>query len=204
MAARTIRRQSRERSGGTNIWGNDLGPDGWNGLYSSSVSNWLRSPTIDLSQASETRLSLQRWLQVENASFDQARIRVNGQQVWINPTGSNLIDTSWNEMEIDISAIADGNPSVQIEFSLVTNGSNTFGGWNIDDVSIFSLTSGCPPPTTYCTAKLTSTFNVPVISSGVRKVAGSSPGNALARMAVRMGPGLMMLARTLVFTTSAA
>lgn len=152
-------------SGGTNIWGNDLGPDGWNGLYSSSVSNWLRSPVINLSQATDTRLSLQRWLQVENASFDQARIRVNGQQVWINPTGQNLIDTSWNEMEIDISAIADGNPSVQIEFSLDTNASNTFGGWNIDNVSIFSLTSGCPPPTNYCTAKLSSTFNFPSISS---------------------------------------
>lgn len=150
---------------GTNIWGNDLGPDGWNGLYSSSVSNWLRSPLINLSQASGTTLSLQRWLQVENANADQARIRVNGQQVWINPTGQNQIDTSWNEMEIDISAIADGNPSVQIEFSLDTNGGTTFGGWNIDDVSIFSLTSGCPQPTTYCTAKLTSTFNSPVIAS---------------------------------------
>jgi hypothetical protein len=149
---------------GTNIWGNDLGPDGWNGLYSSSVNNWLRSPILDLSQASDTRLSLQRWLQVENATFDQARIRVNGQQVWINPTGQNLLDTNWNEMEIDISALADGNPSVQIEFSLVTNGSTTFGGWNIDDVSVFSLTSSCSTTGTYCTAKLTSAFNLPAIS----------------------------------------
>jgi hypothetical protein len=149
---------------GTNIWGNDLGPDGWNGLYSSSVNNWLRSPVLNLSTASDTRLSLQRWLQVENASADQARIRVNGQQVWINPTGQNLIDTSWNEMEIDISALADGNPSVQIEFSMVTNGATTFGGWNIDDVSVFSLTSSCSTTGTYCTAKMTSTFNLPAIA----------------------------------------
>ena len=151
---------------GTSIWGNDLGPDGWNGLYSSSVSNWLRSPVINLSQATNSTLVLQRWLQVENANADQARIRVNGQQVWINPTGQNLIDTSWVEMEIDISSIADGNPAVQIEFSLDTNGATTFGGWNIDDVAIQSLTGGnCAPPTTYCTAKLTSTFGVPAIGS---------------------------------------
>lgn len=150
---------------GTSIWGNDLGPDGWNGLYSSGVSNWLRSPVIDLSQATNSTLVLQRWLQIENANADQARIKVNGQEVWINPTGQNLLDTNWVEMEIDISSLADGNPAVQLEFSLDTNGSTTFGGWNIDDVTIQSLTSSCPPPTTYCTAKLTSTLSVPGIGS---------------------------------------
>lgn len=150
---------------GTNIWGNDLGPDGWNGLYSSSVSNWLRSPNIDLSQASGSTLVLQRWLQIENPTADQARIRVNGQQVWINPPGLNLIDTSWNEMELDISALVDGDPTVQIEFALDTNSATTFGGWNIDDVEIRSLTSGCPGVTTYCTAKLTSALDLPAISS---------------------------------------
>ena len=54
-------------------------------------------------------------------------------------------------MEIDISSIADGNPSVQIEFSLVTDAGLTFGGWNIDDVEIVTIDPSCPGPNNYCT-----------------------------------------------------
>ncbi|HVS18010.1 MAG TPA: hypothetical protein VMT18_05370, partial [Planctomycetota bacterium] len=184
---------------GTNIWGNDLGPSGWNGLYSSNVSNWLRSPSIDLSQATNSTLVLQRWLQVENANADQARIRVNGQQVWINPTGQNLIDTNWVEMEIDISAIADGNPAVQVEFSLDTNGSTTFGGWNIDDVMIQSLTSGgCPPPTSYCTAKLTSALTVPEIGSS------GSPSQAAGNFQVTLAGAIPNAASIVIWGADAA
>jgi hypothetical protein len=147
---------------GTNIWGNDLGSSGWNGAYSNSVSNWLRSPAINLSQASGSRLLLKRWLTVQNSNADKATIKINGQQVYINPPGGDLIDTSWQDVEIDISAIADGNPSVQIEFGMVTNGSTAFGGWNIDDVEISSLTSVCPPPTNYCVSKMTSALSVPI------------------------------------------
>ena len=46
--------------------------------------------------------------------------------------------------------------------------------------------------------------NVSARSSGLGRVAGSSPGMALARMAVATGPGLIRLACTFVSLTSAA
>lgn len=148
---------------GQNIWGNDLGPSGWNGSYGNNVSNYLRSPPIDLSQATGSTLVLKRWLTVEKSQFDKATIKVDGQQVWINPSAVDLLDTSWNEMEIDVSAIADGKPAVPVEFGLVTDAGTTFGGWNIDDFAILSVEAVCPQPTSYCVGKVTSAFTLPTI-----------------------------------------
>lgn len=146
---------------GTNIWGNDLGPAGWNGAYSDSVNNYLRSPVLNLSQATNTMLSFKRWLTVEKSQYDQATVKVNGQQVFINPSGSDLLDSNWVDMEIDISAIADNNPAVTIEFGLQSDVGITFGGWNIDDVAVTSLGPVCTAPTGYCTSKQTSTGSFP-------------------------------------------
>jgi len=128
---------------GIAVWGNDLGGTGFNGAYQNNVNNWLRSPIVDCTGRSGVHLRLQRWLTVEQGIYDQARIRVNGQQVWINPSNQDLLDTAWTAMDLDISAIADNNPSVRIEFSLQTDGGLVYGGWNIDDVG---LTEPSAPP----------------------------------------------------------
>ncbi|TAJ16941.1 MAG: hypothetical protein EPO68_10250, partial [Planctomycetota bacterium] len=117
---------------GTRMWGNDLGNviggTTWNGSYRPGVSNWLRSPAINCTQASGSILAFKRWLSVENSTFDFARIKVNGQQVWVNPLGTNVQDTQWTDFEVDISAQADGNAAVQLEWSLVSDGGLELGG----------------------------------------------------------------------------
>jgi len=60
------------------------------------------------------------------------------------------VSDSADEDIIDISSLAAGNPAVQIEFRLISDGGVVFGGWNIDDFSLVVLNPGCPPPTTYC------------------------------------------------------
>ena len=130
---------------GTNIWGNDLGQPGWNGAYQDGVDNSLRSPSIDMSAISGATLSFQRWLTIESGQWDQGNVKVNGNTVWTNPYSTDLLDSSWNEVEVDISAYADGNPAVQLEWNLVSDGNTNFGGWNIDDVKVFSLVAS--PPT---------------------------------------------------------
>jgi len=136
---------------GTQIWGNDLGPSGWNGFYMDNTDNWLRSPVIDLTGSVNTKLRFQRWLTVEDAIYDQARVRVGGTEVWINPTGSNLIDTAWIETEIDISAF-DNSPGVIIEFSMTSDGGVNFGGWNLDDIEVVTLgSSSSGGSVVYCT-----------------------------------------------------
>jgi hypothetical protein len=155
---------------GTRIWANDLGNTisgtTWNGSYKASVSNWIRSPQINCSQASGSILAFKRWLSVEASQFDRAAIKVNGAQVWLNPT-SNITDTQWTDFEVDISAQADHNSAVQLEWSLVTDGGLELGGWAFDDVTIKSFEAS---PTT-CLGSvygsgLAGLNGVPVLDSG--------------------------------------
>jgi hypothetical protein len=72
--------------------------------------------------------------------------------VYINPT-ANLADTAWSSQVIDISALADNNPALQIEWSIQSNGTTNWGGWNIDDVVvkwIEGVAPPCPTPVSYC------------------------------------------------------
>jgi len=124
---------------GQNCWGNDLGPSGWNGEYKSDVNNYLASPDIDCSAGTGTHLRFARWLTVEEGAYDQAQIRVNGQVVWENPSSGHTIDTAWFMHDVDISALADGNPAVKLRFQLKSDGGLEFGGWNVDDVELYTL-----------------------------------------------------------------
>ena len=97
-------------------------------------------------------LRFRRWLTVEDGIFDQARVRANGTELWVNPVGNHTLDTAWSLVELDLSAF-DGNPSVTIEFSMQSDGGLTFGGWNIDDVEIVTLSATVGGTgTSYCTA----------------------------------------------------
>ncbi|MFQ5748758.1 MAG: hypothetical protein ACE5H3_04785 [Planctomycetota bacterium] len=124
---------------GTKIWGNDLGRSGWNGAYQSNVSNWLQSPAFDLSGKTGARIRFQRWLNVEDGSFDQARVKVNGNVIWSNSTTGDTHDTSWSPQEFDISSVADNNASVKVRFEMVSDSGVEFGGWNIDDFEILTI-----------------------------------------------------------------
>ena len=151
---------------GSNAWGNDLSIGNFNGAYQSNVHSWLRSPSIDLSQATGARLRFKRWLTVQDGSFDRARISVNGTVVWQNTVNGNTLDNSWKDQDIDIS-VADGNSNVVIEFSLQSNGSVEFGGWTVDDIEVASLepvSGSCIPPISYGFGKLNSNFDVAFLS----------------------------------------
>jgi len=168
---------------GSKLWGNDLGPSGWNGEYKPNVENYLRSPVIDLTSATGSKLVYQRWLTVEEAIFDQAQINVNGTNVFQNPLNGNLIDTAWTEHEVDISAF-DGQ-NIQLEWRLITDGGLEFGGWNLDDVSIRTLkpspTAGLPVSYGSGTA---GALGVPSIDSLGQP---TSLGNADFRIALKNG-----------------
>ncbi len=155
---------------GTRVWGNDIGPDGFNGSYQTNVINFLRSPQINLASAGSATLRFNRWLTVEQGQFDQAQIRVDNQVVWENPFTGNLVDTDWQDFQLDISQFA-GDSSVQLEFRLESDGGLELGGWNIDDVQIFSL-DGVPTdcqPSLYGSGLAGSNGLVPQLDSGGRQ-----------------------------------
>jgi hypothetical protein len=159
---------------GFGCYANDLGAGASDGAYSANVHSWLRSPVFNLLGRDNVRLRFQSWLSVEGNASDQARVLVNGVQYYINPATVRS-DTGWGMQEFDISAVAANNPAVQIEFRLRSNGTNQFGGWTVDDLSLFSLTPivvPCPSPTTYCVA-------APNSVGGGAQIGFSGTGNLL-------------------------
>lgn len=180
---------------GTRVWGNDLGFSGWNGAYANSVQNYLRSPAIDCSAATNVTLQFRRWLSVEAAPFDQATVRVNNTVVWTNPTGSDLVDGSWVPMSLDITSLAAGNPAVQVEFRMVSDTAVAYGGWNLDAFELVQLgpgTGGCTPPAVYCTAKVNSQFCSPAIAfSGQPSASQAVPFDVTASQIINNKFGLL-------------
>lgn len=122
-------------------WGNDLGPTGWNGAYRANVDNYLESPPVDTRGRTDLRLRYQRWLNVEKGEYDQARVLVGGDVVWENPFDVDVTDTSWVIEDLDVSAQADDRADVRLRFTLTTDGGLELGGWNLDDVELYSLAS---------------------------------------------------------------
>jgi hypothetical protein len=131
-----------------NVWGNDLAPEeNWNGLYQNDRITTLRSPTWDLSAYETVRLRFRRWLNVEDGYYDHARVYVNEQEVWANaasPGGSTLAhdthhkDAEWIVADVDLSEVAGGAAAVQIRFEIESDSGLMFGGWNLDDVCLYT------------------------------------------------------------------
>jgi len=133
-------------------WGTDLGLGLDNGAYPSNCHMTLRTPIINCTGATGVRLRFKRWLSVQGSASDQARILVNGNEVYINPA-TNMNEGQWSTQEVQLGPVADNNASVQIEWRIWSNGSSNYGGWNIDDVKVLWLEAPpapCATPQNYC------------------------------------------------------
>lgn len=130
---------------GTKAFGNSIGG---NGEYRPEANNWTESPVIDCGGCSGTRLQYRRWLSVEDAVYDRARILVvvgdTEHRVFENPQGNGgnaVRDRIWGFQDIDISEFADGR-NFKVRFELDSDQGLEFGGWTIDALSI--VTPGEP------------------------------------------------------------
>ena len=110
----------------------------------------LTTPAIDCSAATGVRLSFDRWLGVEQPAFDHAHVRLsvdgdNWSTIWQN--SEQITDDSWVHQELDLSSLADGQPTVYLRWTMgTTDGGWRFCGWNIDDVLVTADDpAGCPP-----------------------------------------------------------
>ena len=133
---------------GTNAFGTDIGGSGFNGEYRSNADSFLRSPSINATGRTSVHLRYARSLGVEDAVYDQAELRQNGTLYFGNPVGGgsdHFIDAGWMIHDIDLSATADNLADVRIRFELTSDGGLELGGWNVDDVELYSLASGPKP-----------------------------------------------------------
>ena len=124
------------------VWGNDLGPEGYNGDYQNDKWNRLTGPIVEMGHYADVFLHYQRWLAVEDGYYDQASILADGTKVWTNWATAEWgedhhLDDQWVGHAVDLMGEAnDGD--VQISWDLETDGGLGFGGWNIDDVCLFA------------------------------------------------------------------
>ena len=100
----------------------------------------LTSIPLDLSGCADVRVRYRRWLGV--AAYDGAAFLVstdgqNWTEVWDHGT-ERITDNGWVLVEHDLSAIADGQPTVWLRW---TQGPFASGqshcGWNLDDIEIW-------------------------------------------------------------------
>ncbi len=125
---------------GNTVRGNDLGIGTGNGAYSNNANNFLQSPAIPTNGVQGLRLRFRRFLSL--VTNDTARLRVNGTLVWSANVAT--YDTQWQWVEFDVGSILNTQPTATIRFELQTSGSNAAGGWNIDDVELFTLHDAVP------------------------------------------------------------
>ncbi|MBN2477231.1 MAG: tandem-95 repeat protein [Pirellulales bacterium] len=124
---------------GVNVLGHSLGGDYPNNM---ARAEYAVSPPIDCTDHTDVTLCFWRWLGVENNRWDHATIDVSsdGGQTWATVWENgqeNLSDASWTEQTVDLSAVADGQPDVQIRFGIgPTDASVVDHGWNIDDLTV--------------------------------------------------------------------
>ncbi len=143
------------------LWGYDsvLGPTNgvfsgtkaiytYNGNYPNSMSStiWATSPVMDCSSCSGAwELSFMKRLGVESDFYDHAYVAVKSSSgSWTNVYSSVATsDSSFFAQTISITNYVANNPSFQVRFGIgTTDGSVTYDGWNIDDVSVMPTGTG--------------------------------------------------------------
>jgi len=128
---------------GLYAWGNDLAlEENWDGMYQNSKINTLYSPEWDLGEYESVRLQFRRWLGVEDATYDFARVYVNEEVVWTNAVGDGAVhheDYEWILFDLDITDQAAGQAAVQIRWEIESDGGLQFGGWTLDDVCLYQM-----------------------------------------------------------------
>lgn len=112
------------------------------GTYAQFSNTTATGPVVDVSGRNDVRLHYQRWLTVEDAFFDDATIRANGEVVWSNleTMQSNVhhVDRQWRFQDIPLDdVITDGQ--IQLQFGLTSDGGLQMGGWTVDSLCIVEI-----------------------------------------------------------------
>ncbi len=113
--------------------------------YAPSSDTWLRSPPIDCTGVTGVRLRFDKHNSCAGPT-DRLELRVNGVLTW-SSSFQLVQETSWSTFDTMIG-IANNHPAVVVEFRLLSDGLLQYGGWNVDDVELYSLDYAVPLPAT--------------------------------------------------------
>jgi len=158
---------------GSNVYGYNLGGDYDNNM----PETHLTTTAIDCSELTGTSVRFRRWLNVEQPAYDHAYVRVsndgvNWTQLWTN--GAEITDSAWQAVEYDISAVADGQATVYLRWTMGTTDSSwLYSGWNIDDVEIWGFESN-------------QVSDAPSLADAIRMNVAPNPFNPLTEVRFRL------------------
>lgn len=98
------------------------------------------SPVVDCSALTTVRLRLRRWLGCTSNASATIDASTDGGVTWTNMWAKTpylmLTDQNWTLMDVDITSLAAGNPTVQVRFGIGESDYFRHTGWCIDDVAI--------------------------------------------------------------------
>jgi cysteine-rich repeat protein len=120
------------------------------GSYRAATKSKATLPVVDLAKYSHVRLQFMRWISVNDAETDQAAITVAGTTKWTNPKRKMptndteayasptivLQDKEWRFVDVDLGDPATGIATNSIDFTLVSDGQDQRGGWNLDHLCV--------------------------------------------------------------------
>jgi cysteine-rich repeat protein len=113
------------------------------GDYQPNEVTSTSTPVIDVSSYQLVHLQYYRSLAVEDSSYDQATIELNGMRVWGNardkPGTLDHIDKEWRFHDLDATLLVGDAGTLQATWTLASDGSKQLGGWTIDDVCFVGL-----------------------------------------------------------------
>ena len=113
--------------------------------YSTRTNSWCRTPAINLDGERHAKLAF-KVRGFSEPGYDKLYVEVSTDNVFWVPLKIRFeevgflyfisgIIPEWREAEVDLG-ILDGQPSVYVRFSMLTDWSNNYDGWYIDDVSL--------------------------------------------------------------------
>ncbi len=134
---------------GDNVIGYNLA-----GQYTNNINDRRHATSPDISTLgyADLTFTFRRWLGIENNQWDFAGIEYStdggGQwtSLWSNPS-TTINESSWSEQTYALPASADNIQNLRLRFYLgTTDGSVTYSGWNIDDLSLLGAPLPNQPP----------------------------------------------------------
>ncbi len=132
---------------GANVYGYNLAGDYTDNMPATN----LTSNSFDLTGFTQVSVAFCRDLAVESSQWDHASFQVSNDgtawtTIWDHTQTSALNDPAWLTVTYDISTIADNQPTVYLRWVMgTTDGSVTYGGWNIDDIQFIAFPPSVAP-----------------------------------------------------------
>ena len=134
---------------GINVFGYNLAGDYSPGMAVSHLS----TQALDCSFLEAISLRFQRWLNVERAQYDHAKVEfstdgINWVVLWENPFSFDIdtSDSSWRTVALNLPSSADGAAGLRLRWAMgPTDSFNNYSGWNIDDIEIWGIPTGPLP-----------------------------------------------------------